>query len=173
MDTLAQLPTQETQRLHLIPLNEGHAEPLQKLTNHKEITEIVHFLPTPFALKDAETLLAGKGDGKDRFVGVWLKNQPDMVAVIGTHIPETQDIEVGYWVHPEHHRKGIATEAVSAVIAMLQKHFPKRQIIAECRPENKPSWLLLEKLGFRDTLQAGHRPGRSKLALHPTASTTA
>lgn len=166
MDTLVHLPTQETERLHLGPLNEDHAEPLQKLTNHKEITEIVHFLPTPFSMKDAEALLTDKRDGKDRFIGVWLKSQPDMVAVIGTHLLETQDIEVGYWVHPEHHRKGIATEAVSAVIAMLQKHFPKRQIIAECRSGNKPSWLLLEKLGFRDTLQAGHRPGRSRLALH-------
>lgn len=166
MDTLVHLPTQETERLHLVPLNEDHAEPLQKLTNHKEITEIVHFLPTPFSLKDAEALLTDKRDGKDRFIGVWLKGQPDMVAVIGTHLLETQDIEVGYWVHPEHHRKGIATEAVSAVIAMLQKHFLKRQIIAECRSGNKPSWLLLEKLGFRDTLLAGHRPGRSRLALH-------
>ena len=40
-----------------------------------------------------------------------------------------------------------------------------RILVAECRPGNVASWELLRKLGFRDTGEEGHRPGRRLLHL--------
>lgn len=160
IDTLKAFPDIQTPRLHLRALNEDDAEALEVLTNHTQITEIVHFLPTPFTVVDAKKLILGNADGQDRFIGVWLHGCADMVAVIGTHLQDGNEIEVGYWVHPEQQRKGIAREAVTALIEKLSEIFPQRQIVAECRPENQPSWTLLEKIGFDATDKLGHRPGR-------------
>lgn len=162
MDTLATFPSFETSRLFLRGLTDGDAQALQSLTNHPEITEIVHFLPTPFSVQDAQKLIEGRSDGQDRFVGVWFRGQPAMVAVMGVHLRDNDEIEIGYWVHPQQHRKGIAREALSALLAKLNSLFPHRTLIAECRPENQASWALLEKSGFVATQAAGHRPGRRR-----------
>lgn len=159
-DTLENLPEIQTPRLLIRTLNRNDAEDLQRLTDHPQITDIVHFLPTPFTVVDAQKLIVGAADGRDKFIGVWTKGHDDMAAVIGTHLHNENEIEVGYWVHPDQQRKGIATEGVTALVMRLAEVFPKRQIIAECRPENQSSWHLLEKLGFRATTELGQRPGR-------------
>lgn len=162
-NTLENISEIQTSRLHLRILDKKDTEDLQRLTNHSQITNTVHFLPTPFTDVDARNLIAGKADGRDKFVGVWLQGLDDMAAVIGTHLHNENEIEIGYWVRPDQQRKGIAREAVTALIMRLTELFPKHEIIAECRPENYPSWQLLEKIGFRATSELGHRPGRYRL----------
>lgn len=159
-DTLENFPEIHTSRLLIRALNGDDAEDLQKLTNHPQITGIVHFLPTPFTVVDARKLIAGAADGRDKFIGVWIQGHDNMVAVIGTHLHNENEIEVGYWVHPGQQRKGIARDSGTALIMRLAEIFPKCQIIAECHPGNQPSWQLLEKLGFRATTELGQRPGR-------------
>jgi RimJ/RimL family protein N-acetyltransferase len=46
---------------------------------------------------------------------------------------------------------------------MLTTFYPAWRIFAECRPQNMPSWHLLEKIGFRADGGDGQRPGRKKL----------
>ncbi len=56
-------------------------------------------------------------------------------------------VEVGYSVLPTHHRKGLASEAVQALLGWARDRGARR-VVAETLPELLPSIGLLEKLGF-------------------------
>ena len=174
-DSLADLPRLETARLSIIGLAPGDARSLRRLTDDPAITEAVDFLPTPFTLRDAEDLIRrGLQARGDRFLGAWTRRDPTgtepegtLVGVVGTHLRGPGAIEIGYWIGGAGRGQGFATEAVSAIIGLLARRFPARTIVAECRPGNVASWGLLRKLGFRDTGEEGHRPGRRLLRHEP------
>ncbi|GBQ06599.1 GNAT family N-acetyltransferase [Saccharibacter floricola] len=155
-----EMPALHTERFTLRPLTKQDATVLTELTNHKDITEVVHFLPTPFTRADADALLDVTREEGGQFLGVCFHGNVSLVAVIGVHPRGDDQVEIGYWVHPAQYRRGIAYEAVSAALEALTHNVPQRQIIAECRAENRPSWQLLEKLGFVATGEYGLRPGR-------------
>ncbi|WP_457107224.1 GNAT family N-acetyltransferase [Methylobacterium sp. P5_C11] len=175
-DTLADLPAIETARLSIAALRRTDAPALRRLTDDPAITAAVDFLPTPFTLQDAEDLIRSGARGRDCFLGAWIRGgappeaggQADaagleLVGVIGTHLRGTGTIEIGYWIGGAARGRGFAYEAVSAILGCLGERFPARIVVAECRPANVASWGLLEKLGFRDTGEEGHRPGRRLL----------
>lgn len=170
-DSLADLPRLETARLSIAGLAPDDAQALRHLTDDPAITAAIDFLPTPFTLRDAEDLIrTGRQAHGDRFLGAWTHPDPagtrpagTLVGVVGTHLRGPGTIEIGYWVGGAARGQGFATEAVSAVIGLLGGRFPARALVAECRPGNVASWGLLHKLGFRDTGEDGHRPGRRLL----------
>ncbi|WP_092039148.1 GNAT family N-acetyltransferase [Methylobacterium pseudosasicola] len=177
-DSLADLPRLETARLSIAALRPEDAPDLRRLTDDPAITAAVDFLPTPFTVRDAEDLIRSGARGQDRFLGAWMRPTeapqagaqasadpagPDLVGVVGTHLRGSGAIEIGYWVGGAARGRGFAFEAVSAIVALLARRFPARIIVAECRPGNVASWGLLQKLGFRDTGEEGHRPGRRLL----------
>ncbi len=68
--------------------------------------------------------------------------------------------EVGFILHPDHWGKGLAREAMEAVIAHLEATFPDLpQLTAEVDPRNAASLRLLGRLGFHET----HRAERTLL----------
>lgn len=177
-DSLADLPRIETARLSIAALRPEDAQDLRRLTDDPAITAAVDFLPAPFTVRDAEQLIRSGARGQDRFLGAWTRPAgapqtgagtspdlagPDLVGVVGTHLRGPGAIEIGYWIGGAARGRGYAFEAVSAIIGLLVRRFPARIIVAECRPGNVASWGLLQKLGFRDTGEEGHRPGRRLL----------
>jgi RimJ/RimL family protein N-acetyltransferase len=179
-DTLADLPGIETARLSITGFRLEDAEALRRLTDDPAITAAVDFLPTPFTLQDAEDLIRSGARGRDRFLGAWARDDqpgtagkradahadpaaPDLVGVVGTHLRGPGTIEIGYWIGGAARGRGFAYEAVAAILALLRSRYPARVVVAECRPANVASWGLLQKLGFHDTGEAGHRPGRRLL----------
>ena len=169
--TLSDLPGIDTARLSIVALQPEHADAVRRLTDDPAITAAVDFLPTPFTLQDAQDLILSGRRGQDRFLGAWMRGTDsatgsvggDLVGVVGTHLRGAGVIEIGYWIGGAARGRGFAFEAVSAIIDLLVRRFPSRTIVAECRPANVASWGLLEKLGFRDTGEEGHRPGRRLL----------
>ncbi|MDP4003530.1 GNAT family N-acetyltransferase [Methylobacterium sp. NEAU K] len=177
-DSLADMPGIETARLSIAALRSEDAQDLRRLTDDPAITAAVDFLPTPFTLRDAEDLIRSGSRGQDRFLGAWTRRTDaaqagaevqavqaasELVGVVGTHLRGPGAIEIGYWIGGAARGRGFAFEAVSAIIGLLGRRFPARTIVAECRPSNIASWGLLQKLGFRDTGEDGHRPGRRLL----------
>lgn len=173
-DSLADLPAIETARLSVAALQPADAAALRRLTDDPAITAAVDFLPTPFTLQDAEDLIRSGRRGRDCFLGAWTRDGADpgvapdpagrdLVGVVGTHLRGTGTIEIGYWIGGAARGRGFAYEAVSAILGLLGARFPARLVVAECRPANVASWGLLQKLGFRDTGEEGHRPGRRLL----------
>lgn len=152
-----------TERLNIRPLAMTDAAALACLTDDPAITDVVHFLPSPFTVREAEALIASNDDA-NCFLGVW--TQGDLIGVVGIHAHGRDRLEVEYWIGSHFQRQGYATEAVAGVIAQLQRLQPNRQVTAECRTGNEGSWNLLHKLGFRATGQQGDRPGRELLVFH-------
>lgn len=68
--------------------------------------------------------------------------------------------EVGFLLHPDHWGRGLAFEAMTAVIAHVEVEFPALPAMtAEVDPRNAASLRLLDRLGFRET----HRAERTLL----------
>ncbi len=159
-----------TPRLRLRLLQVSDAAAFRTMTDDPAITDKIHFLSHPFTIEDAERLILGDDDGCDGFWGVWAGDPLAMIGTVGSHLRGLDEIEIGYWFAGASHGRGFGTEAVDAVVQALKIVFPSRHITAECRPENEPSWRLLERLGFRSDGQDGLRPGRKRLAWQPLAS---
>lgn len=155
-----------TDRLSIVPLQSANARALQKLTDDPAVTEAISFLSTPFTLSDAKALIGRNGGERDCFFGVWKRDDERLIGLVGTHLRAAAEIEVGYWLGIAWHGRGFATEALHGLTAALEGSLPERSIIAECRPENRASWRVLEKVGFQPTGSSGLRPGRQILALH-------
>ncbi|SEN50555.1 GNAT family N-acetyltransferase [Paenibacillus sp. OV219] len=60
-------------------------------------------------------------------------------------------VEVGYGIIPDMHNKGIATEAVGAIMKWAFSTDKVNRIVAECLVDNGPSIRVLEKLGMTRT----------------------
>ncbi len=158
------LPEIVTARLRLRILDRDEADDLRRLTDDPVILGAVHFLPDPFRLGDAAALIAGAGDGRDRFLGGRLVFDGTLAVVCGAHLQGEDKVEIGYWVGTAHAGRGLAFEAAHALLSALRTTVPHRKPVAECRRENTASWHLLHKLGFRPTGEPGKRPGRVRLA---------
>ncbi|MER2253009.1 GNAT family protein [Methylorubrum podarium] len=173
-DSLTDLPGFETARLSIAPLAHRDAPALRDLTDDPAILGAVDFLADPFTLEDAEALIGSARHGRDRFLGAWSRDgeaggtgreSAALVGVVGAHLRGEGAVEIGYWVGGAARGRGFGAEAVSATIDCLRRRFPRRVVVAECRPGNVASWGLLHKLGFRETGSEGHRPGRRQLVL--------
>ncbi|MFM7693400.1 MAG: GNAT family N-acetyltransferase, partial [Actinomycetota bacterium] len=60
-------------------------------------------------------------------------------------------IEVGYSVEPAWRRRGIAGEALTALLAWVEREPGVRGVTAGCAPDNVASIRLLESHGFART----------------------
>lgn len=57
-------------------------------------------------------------------------------------------LEFGWVLAPEAHGNGYASEAVTAISAWAQTHFPERRMVCIIAPENRHSIRVAEKAGF-------------------------
>ena len=148
-----------TARCRLAPLGAGDAPALAASTD-ASVTERIHFLPEPFTADDARALLVRQPLG-DSYFGVRDRQTDALLGVIGVHFStRRRAIEIGYWFAATARGRGLAQEALGALTPRLALAHPDKRIIAECHPENAPSWGLLQRAGFAPTTQAGYRPGR-------------
>jgi RimJ/RimL family protein N-acetyltransferase len=151
----------ETARLVLTPLTRADAPAVARLTDDPAIT--ISFLPKPFRLEDAETLIAGLDGGRHRFAG--LRADSALIGILGVFFHTASAIEVGYWIGTAHQGNGYATEALGGVVKALGAKMPGAAVFAECRDGNLASRRVLTKAGFRATGEAGHRPGMQRYAI--------
>jgi RimJ/RimL family protein N-acetyltransferase len=159
------LPPIATARLRLRPLRLADAEAFRGMTDEPGVIAAVHFLRAPFTLSDARRLIEGEGDGRDCFWGVWLREDETLVGTVGAHLRGADELEIGYWFSSSVHGRGVGGEAVASLVEALRTAYPERRLLAECRPENRASWRLLEKIGFRADGTDGSRAGRKRLTL--------
>jgi [ribosomal protein S5]-alanine N-acetyltransferase len=65
--------------------------------------------------------------------------------------------EIGFILHPDYWGRGLAREAVGAVVDHVFAYFDVPTIIADVDPRNRASLALLDRLGFVET----HRAART------------
>jgi RimJ/RimL family protein N-acetyltransferase len=147
-----------TARLRLDLLGAADASEVQALTDDPAI--VISFLPRPFRLEDAQTLIAGLDDGRHRFAG--LRAGATLVGILGVFFHDATHVELGYWIGTAHQGQGYASEALAGVVAVLHTTLPEVSVFAECRDSNGASRRVLEKAGFRPTGEAGLRSGMQR-----------
>ena len=80
---------------------------------------------------------------------VALREDDSLIGEISMHV-NADVITLGYTLSYKHHRKGYATEILSALLARLRELNPHCTFIAQIEPENRASLALIHKLGFRE-----------------------
>jgi len=92
-------------------------------------------------------MIASSPEESDDFV---VEHEGEVVGKAGCYrLPE-----VGFILHPSRWGKGLAREAVGAVIAHVFEHFPISAIVTDVDPRNAASLGLLKRLGFVETGRA-------------------
>jgi RimJ/RimL family protein N-acetyltransferase len=64
---------------------------------------------------------------------------------------EAKDVqaELGWCLHPAYAGKGLATEAVEALVRVCFEDLGLRRVTANCFADNAASWRLMERIGMR------------------------
>ncbi len=65
------------------------------------------------------------------------------------HVDETNEIEIGYRLHPDYWNRGLATEAVQAVRNHAFRDLKLSRVISLIHPDNIPSRRVAEKNGMK------------------------
>jgi RimJ/RimL family protein N-acetyltransferase len=59
------------------------------------------------------------------------------------------EAELGWTFDPAHQGRGLATEAIRALLDVCFHDLGLRRVVASCFTANEPSWRLMERLGMR------------------------
>lgn len=114
--------------------------------------EAVRFEPCPVqSLPDCEHLAAERADNPD-FWAVCLLATGELIGNLYLHLDQPtawRSYELGYVFHPDHWGHGYASEAARALVSACFTDWGGRRVAAMCNPENRASWRLLERIGFR------------------------
>ena len=156
-------PTLHTERLHLRQLQPSDAQALFAIKSDPEVTK--HYGQEPHqsvddTLRWIQELKVSYQQRQDVAWGVTLKNDE---RVIGACTLWNLDSsyhhgEIGYELHPAYERRGIMTEAVSAILTFAFNDLGLHRVEATPFADNPPSQSLLLRLGFvlEGTLRQRH-----------------
>lgn len=151
---LHQLPEIKTNRLLLRQQQLTDAPMLYQLRTNTEVMRYID-RPRPKDVQESETFIQTINDNfhKDRNM-IWaitLKANPDhMIGNLGFWRTDLANhrAEIGYMLHPDYWRRGILSEALTAVIDFGFNSIGYHTICANINPENEASRQLLLKHGF-------------------------
>ena len=149
MDTLneteGKIIIAETERLIL---RRYMTEDLQDLFEYLSDTEVVKYEPyKPLTIDDVKENLKWRIETEE-MIAVELKASQEMIGNVYMGKRDFEALEIGYVFNCSFRRHNHAPKICGALI---QRAFADgcHRIYAECDPDNKNSWKLLEALGFR------------------------
>jgi ribosomal-protein-alanine N-acetyltransferase len=149
-------PTLTTSRLRLREPDDSDAPAIHDIHRHKPVADGVLSIPHPHTLADARAWLAKQrtppAEGRLNYVWViCLADSGEPIGDCGIHIDLRHRRGVlGYLIRPDHWGRGIATEAIGAVLDLVFNQLapPLIRVEADHYPENPASGRVLQKLGF-------------------------
>ena len=135
----------ETERLIL---RRYKKEDIQDLFEYLSDPEVVEYEPyKPLTLEEAAENLEWR-IGTEEMIAVELKSSHKMIGNVYMGRREFEALEIGYVFNRNYWGNGYAAESCKALIQQAFSNGVHR-IYAECDPNNKNSWKLLEALGFQ------------------------
>lgn len=143
----------ETERLFLRRIDTIDVDAVLELRGNPQTMK---YIPRPLAKtkEDALEHIAMINEKIDNSTGInWvitLKDNPKLIGIIGHYRiqPENYRAEIGYMILPQYHGKGIATEAIKAVVEYGFEEMQLHSVEAIIDPENQASEKVLLKSGF-------------------------
>ncbi len=140
-----------TQRLELHPFADADMEALYKILTNETVGK-TYLLPD--FKNDAEVFALAKrlqvlSLEEERYVaGIYFKDK--LIGILNQTDIRGETIEVGYALHPDYHNRGLATEALKALIGYLfDKGFGA--VWAGAFEDNVASLRVMEKAGMKRT----------------------
>lgn len=142
-----------TERLVLRPLGNGDVPKIFAYRSRPEVAEWITSTAT-----DVESLAERFGDGattvivehEGRLIGDLMVRSRDAYAQ--REVAERaagSEAELGWTFDPAHQGRGLATEAVRALIGICFGELGLRRVAAACFTGTEPSWHLMERVGMR------------------------
>lgn len=143
----------ETERLQLKDIRENDAEDILKIRSNAVINQFVQRKSPKNnydALEFILTIKENTRNNKTFYWGISLKNQHNLIGTICLwNFSEDRKVaEVGYELLPDHHRQGIMSEALEAVVNFGFSELQLQEIVAMTNKFNENSKGLLLKHDF-------------------------
>lgn len=141
---MSNFPEINTDRLKLRQIRHSDISSLIKYCNNEKIADQIINIPYPYGESDAIyrmnfVMLGFKN--KERYVfAITFKDIDELIGEIGLHLDKTNDsAQFGYWVAEPYWGKGIATEALSAILKFGFETLNLNKIYATHYPDNLSS----------------------------------
>lgn len=143
----------ETERLLLKEINEGHTEDILRIRSNKVINQYVKRNSPKNNYDALEFILHIKRKTQEKEIVFWGISYKNSSSLIGTiclwnFSEDRKTAEVGYELLPEYHRKGIMSEALTAVLDCGFNELQLQEIVAVTNRFNENSGQLLLKHHF-------------------------
>ncbi|HBA49887.1 MAG TPA: GNAT family N-acetyltransferase [Lachnospiraceae bacterium] len=135
----------ETERLILRRYRQEDIEDLFEYLSDQEVVKYEPYQPLTF--EEAKENLQWR-IGTDEMIAVELKSSHKMIGNVYMGRRDFEAVEIGYVFNRDYWGHGYAVESCEALIERAFSNGVHR-IYAECDPDNKSSWKLLETLGFQ------------------------
>ncbi|MBC9932550.1 GNAT family N-acetyltransferase [Chitinophaga qingshengii] len=153
-------PTLYTPRLILRKIDAADIPALLKYANNKKISDYVLNIPHPYQEPDAVFRISYVWQGfkqQNRFVfAIILKDNEELIGEVGLHLDNNKQVaQLAYWVGEPFWGKGMATEAVKAVLRFGFQQLNLQQIFADCKQENTASVKVLTNNGMINDSMTG------------------
>lgn len=143
-----QMPTLITSRLHLRPMTVHDAPAVHTYTSNVQVMTYVP--PHHMSWAQTQAFVAAQCGDDAQALAIVLATSQQLIGHLIFHpwvAPRTY--ELGWVIHPDHQRRGYASEAA---LAMRDYAFGVRdahRLIATCQPENVASYRVMETIGMR------------------------
>lgn len=98
-----------------------------------------------------QVLIDAKASPQTRYVfAIVMKEENQLIGSIEVNITDqiNKTGEIGYIIHPDYWRKGIASEATKIVLNYIFKHYNLHRVFATCDVRNIASSKVLSKMGM-------------------------
>ena len=146
-----------TRRLILRDLTQKDAKNITKEANNLKVSRYLLLLSCPYLLKHAKGFInecvkdTKLKPRKNYNLGIELKSERKIIGMVGLcSVDKYQGTAtLGLWLGQDYWRKGIATESLKKIISFAFNKLKLRRLEAGVFVENKPSYSMIEKLGFK------------------------
>ena len=142
-----------TTRLKLRKIQVEDVPSLVQYANNRKISDNILNIPYPYQEPDAVFRIGYVFQGfknKTRYVfAIVVKDHEEFIGEISLHLDNAGNLaELGYWIGEPFWNKGIATEAVEAVLKFGFTQLNLNTIYATCHEENIASYKVLTNNGM-------------------------
>ena len=144
-----------TDRLLIRPLRLDDAKAMFEYRSDPVANQYQGWIPK--TLLDVDDFILNRVSSTVDLIGTWFqfviirKENNELIGDIGLHFFDSDkyQVEIGCTLNKTQHKKGYATEALTAINNYVFNELKKRRIIASIDPRNIDSIRLFERLGFR------------------------
>lgn len=84
-------------------------------------------------------------------LGIFLIENDELIGDLGIHVlhDDSKQAELGITLAPKYHGRGLAAEAVTALLGFLFDQLQMHRVFGSVDPRNSPSMALMQRVGMR------------------------